>query len=625
MDSGISTLQGIVNEKVFEVPEYQRFYSWEEDHLEDLWTDIQNLTDEKKHYFGTVILQETDEAAETQGRFPKTLDKLHLIDGQQRLTTVAILFRVLTEEMLAALEELADKQEREQLEDRAKDIERDFLNEGGAYKIELLGDDREFFKKHIIEGQDYPRDEITPSQERLYRAKKYFAQKIEVLRSDSQDTVDFLQRCDTICQRVSSMQIMVYVVKTEDPGRATLIFESVNDRGRNLGDLEKTKSFLMHLLYLATEDEEEALERRLTKVRGNFRDIYRHLQTISQSARTTRVEEDDIQRYHYISFAEWTDKEQYQNPLDDLKEQMRATYRSNPEKSVKEILDYARSLEQAFQSMREIATYPKGAKGGHPDLERYLRRVYLLGNVANFYPVLVQAWQNPDITDDGRVEILRAMERYIVRVYAVGRRRSDTGLAKLARKTRDRAGKELDGAAWADLIYSVLQDYGDDAKFEESLQSPSLCERLTAKELKYLLAFYNAHLGAEADEPGASNPLDLVEGKGFWIEHIWPQNPRESMTAEEELEHKKYVDRLGNLTLSSDTHDQRWGNQPFDEKRNDYGESALRVQRELVTFEEWGPEQIETREARIRAWAVDHWNLPDQPGSSEGDDEATSS
>ena len=55
MDSGTESLGNIVNNRVFHIPNYQRYYSWEDKQLEDLWTDLIVLEQNKKHYFGTII------------------------------------------------------------------------------------------------------------------------------------------------------------------------------------------------------------------------------------------------------------------------------------------------------------------------------------------------------------------------------------------------------------------------------------------------------------------------------------------------------------------------------------------------------------------------------------------
>ena len=70
----------IGNGRTFLVPRFQRDYSWEQDHWEDLWYDICELEIERFHFMGYVVLQK----AEEEKRFV-------IIDGQQRFTTLSII------------------------------------------------------------------------------------------------------------------------------------------------------------------------------------------------------------------------------------------------------------------------------------------------------------------------------------------------------------------------------------------------------------------------------------------------------------------------------------------------------------------------------------------------------
>ena len=69
----------------FEVPLYQRNYSWKSDeHVEELWVDLKNEYESKskeKYFFGTLMLVNK----------PENSDLYTVIDGQQRLTTSVIL------------------------------------------------------------------------------------------------------------------------------------------------------------------------------------------------------------------------------------------------------------------------------------------------------------------------------------------------------------------------------------------------------------------------------------------------------------------------------------------------------------------------------------------------------
>ena len=76
------TLNTIIgNGKSYQVPIYQRDYSWDKDDWEDLWNDIGEIPTDKTHYLGYLVLQPIKEGDESYW----------IIDGQQRLTTLSIL------------------------------------------------------------------------------------------------------------------------------------------------------------------------------------------------------------------------------------------------------------------------------------------------------------------------------------------------------------------------------------------------------------------------------------------------------------------------------------------------------------------------------------------------------
>ena len=92
MDAGKRTINDIFNgNRVLEIPFFQRAYVWGQPQWERLLEDMKDITESNKPYFlGSVILkqQETTTGA-------RIGDKRTVIDGQQRLTTLNIFFKVL--------------------------------------------------------------------------------------------------------------------------------------------------------------------------------------------------------------------------------------------------------------------------------------------------------------------------------------------------------------------------------------------------------------------------------------------------------------------------------------------------------------------------------------------------
>jgi len=56
MERGLTTIRDwIIGDRVFQIPDYQRNYSWGEKQWEDLWDDLFYLNSDRRHYFGTLI------------------------------------------------------------------------------------------------------------------------------------------------------------------------------------------------------------------------------------------------------------------------------------------------------------------------------------------------------------------------------------------------------------------------------------------------------------------------------------------------------------------------------------------------------------------------------------------
>lgn len=81
--------------------------------------------------------------------------------------------------------------------------------------------------------------------------------------------------------------------------------------------------------------------------------------------------------------------------------------------------------------------------------------------------------------------------------------------------------------------------------------------------------------------------------------------------------HQEIVHRLGNLTIASKEWNQNMSNRPFGEKLEGagnpddkcYRNSSLRVQRDLVNWEEWNEATIQERADQIIDFAMDRWRV----------------
>ena len=76
--------QVVMRGSIFEVPIFQRNYSWSTDEISDLWDDLINARNDKEsHYMGYLVLQAD-----------KSTKIFQIIDGQQRMSSISILLSV---------------------------------------------------------------------------------------------------------------------------------------------------------------------------------------------------------------------------------------------------------------------------------------------------------------------------------------------------------------------------------------------------------------------------------------------------------------------------------------------------------------------------------------------------
>lgn len=272
-----------------------------------------------------------------------------IIDGQQRITTVLILLSEIFEQMkgLGSV-----------TQDNIQILKDEWLRFRSQYKLELLGDDREFFRRYLIDGEELHASTLTASQSRLNRAKIFFRGKFNELKK--QKPTEHEKLLTSFVSNIDEMEVMVYPL--EKTVEAARMFELVNDRGKDLTNLEKTKSYLMYMIYLVSPSNDQ--ERHLRDLNDRFGNIYRWIVNIQDTVYGKELDEDDIQRYHFITYAPdsmiplSTSRSEASNDYNKvLKNHIIAQYRSNKAQCLATVLSYIKDLENSFTVFKEIFSY----------------------------------------------------------------------------------------------------------------------------------------------------------------------------------------------------------------------------------------------------------------------------
>ena len=586
----------LIGDKLFDVPVYQRSYAWERKNLEDLWEDIYFLEPSKRHFFGTVLLKDSNKTT----KFGlKSFKRLDVIDGQQRLTTVLILLR----EIITQMKALGDPELRGQV----SDLEKSYLKDGAHYKLNLQENDAEFFKEFVIDNREHPSETETISQRRLMNAKLFFRRKLNHERKKLAPCQfeDFLVQFK---QRIDELQLIQYLVNSESD--AIRIFETSNDRGKPLSNLEKTKSFLMHTSYLGLEDEDGAVDSRLKELNKLFSRVYRRFEDVNEAKAKRNIEwlgEDDIQRYHFISFiSSDRDKSASTRYMDELKDIIRTKLRQNAVGSASYAFEYAKDLAQTFQSVKNIVEMPE--KEGDT-LGRLLSSIFMIGRLGNIFPLLITSWLRFGKSSRQMSQIVRLLEAFTFRAYVVGGRRSDTGITRLNNLAHKVHQQQMNYGALIGELKSINDYYATDRKFESDLRSEDFYTDLASAEIKYLLSEYETDLRDKSGEPLSVAQEEILSAE-YQVEHIWAQDASKLNLSEPmKPQHEQNVHKLGNLTLASKSWNASMGNKSFKEKSPKYKESSLRVQRELASHKRWNHKTIRAREGEVIAFAMRRWSI----------------
>lgn len=264
MESTISKLFDSKNRK-FEIPSYQRAYSWEEKQIVQFLEDLKNA--ENHYYLGHFLFETKDNEEST----------LLIIDGQQRLTTCIIFFSVVR--MLLSKRKNGGESIALNLDDIKDYYLRDIRKD--TQKFRTVRDDNNFFIDEIVDQKEkHSQESDTASKIRIRNAKEIFQRQLS-----DEKTIDIERWCGLI----ENATITEYVVK--DKTQATQIFAFQNDRGKKLSNLEIIKANFMLQIYLSSNSKEK-MEENIIYLEVELSKIYKQVVRIS-------IDEDEVLNYYW--------------------------------------------------------------------------------------------------------------------------------------------------------------------------------------------------------------------------------------------------------------------------------------------------------------------------------------
>jgi uncharacterized protein with ParB-like and HNH nuclease domain len=283
-DSKIVDINDLLKGKLFSVPDYQRSYAWDMKNWQDMWQDLNDgMITKTEHYLGTLTLKLIERTRCENNEFFK---RYEVIDGQQRLTTLHLIFLALCKH-----------------DPKYKSV---FLHScKGMYSLELGNLNQSYFKEMIhaiLTGTiSFPAPSPDIKTNRLlFEGYNYFYNQLNsflLIKSKTlDDFYDYLNLC------LFSLEFEV-----PDDTLAIKSFMSLNTRGKLPTLLDITKAFLMFSATLNLTGATLTTTKNL--IAKSFGDIFTNFQIIKDTGEKENVDyiksikESDLLRLFYHYFA----------------------------------------------------------------------------------------------------------------------------------------------------------------------------------------------------------------------------------------------------------------------------------------------------------------------------------
>lgn len=188
MKTELLTVSKIFHESIFRIPDYQRGYSWGKQHLQDFWSDIEQLDLEKSHYTGVITLESVPESSWTSWSDDTWIIRsrrytpYYVVDGQQRLTTISILIHCIISKCkelgISSINytPISDVQRKYIFDTREDELIRSYI-----FGYEKDNPSYEHLKTEIFDeiSEGHHPEENTIYTKNLDEAKRFFMEKIQ--------------------------------------------------------------------------------------------------------------------------------------------------------------------------------------------------------------------------------------------------------------------------------------------------------------------------------------------------------------------------------------------------------------------------------------------------------------
>ena len=542
----------------FEIPDYQRPYAWTTGQATELFDDLYSAMQDARvsgsgsqYFLGSIVLIKND-------RDPKS----SVVDGQQRLTTLTMLFAVLRTVMPDAADDITDF-----LYKKGKFS----LGEKNEYRLTAREEDADFFRTHIQEPGGIAQlvastEKLKDSRLRYRENATLLLEKAKALSPDDRNAL----------WKFLANDCSLVVISTPDLEAAYRIFSVLNNRGLDLAPIDILKAEVLgSIRRMGGEDKARTYSKKWSEIesqlgRDAFGDLFAHIRTIyaKQKQRATLVKE----------FQEHVTE--YKAPIDLVDKVI---------KPYAEVWDFVRDAD--FEATEHAETINEHLS--------WLNRV----DFKDWVPPALVYFKRFRQQPKRLAEFFQSLERltYFLLVTKVGINERIETYAALTKEIEPEAFKG-DLAALTTLTLTDAQK----RKFVVALEG-DVYDDLPKARMALVL-----RLESLVRAPGVQLQ-DAVS-----LEHVLPQTPPDGSDwikwFPDEDERDGWTHRLANLVPLDRNKNSSASNYDFAKKKDAYFKGKGKASPFVLTQEvraenEWTPTLLAERQKRLVGVLAEHWNL----------------
>lgn len=657
------SLQDIFNQRIFRIPDYQRGYSWTEQQLNEFWEDVINLPIDREHYTGMISLRKINKDEVKNWTEELWLinnwgySAYHVVDGQQRLTTFIILINEIVKFYKNLPENIGKGYENifinslplsEIIKSYLCIVKPDSEGQLKTYKFgyEVDNPSYEFFKYKILEA-DIPGDiQETFYTLNLEKAKDFFA---NILKETYKEYG--LSEIEKLFVKITQ-KLMFNIYNIDDDFNVFIAFETMNNRGKRLSNLELLKNRLIYLTTLFNNEEDVRVFTR-NKINDTWKTVYGCLGKNKQKA----LSDDEFLQAHWIIYFGYSrnkkdnysdfllkqyftqkrilDKVNFNEQFEDINdEENEEIFIDEP---VEEVVNFADKSIKDKLTIGDVGNYIDSMKNLIPywydmnfpqqsqfndEIKSWLDRINRLGFVY-FKPLTTVVLSKNNIKNEEKIEYLKAVERFIFMHFRL------SGYFSTYKNSfyYNLANSLFKGEKDIKYVINELNNI-DYLNKENVLSINSVLSTISRlfknykgyyswSTIRYFLYEYETFLMNNNQSPQKIYPEDFFkadEKDKVSIEHVYPQTPtdeywtsRFDMYSEEQ---RKYLNgSLGNLLPLSLRINIKLQNHSFEDKKAERYYKGSHSEIEANHYEEWNPEVILERGKNMLDFMAKRWNF----------------